>query len=315
MKQEYFDIEQIDRYLEKQMSGEELKQYEIGLAQSPELQSEVTAYKQLIDGLHTLGSATFQQKVEQWENEWVSVHIDDTELIEWYLNKELAKAGDRMVEGRIKDDPVFAKAVEDQQSLLDGFAMVKSENFIQQLEKNTTSTKSDPVETSLKVVSKRKNIGIIRRLAAAILVIVVLGSTLYWYASQNYSSSSITASLYEAPRTEQTMGDAEDKENLLVSKYMNAHELMAEQQYDEAFLAFNRLLDEIKEASIDDFNRQYLTEETEWNRLLAAQAMSTPPVDVEQEAKRIANQDGHGKKKEALQLLERIHSFWYRIVN
>ena len=63
--------EEIRRYLEGDLSHEELKQFEQKLATDPDLAGEVRDYENLVSGLEAAGLDHFKSEVEGWETQYL----------------------------------------------------------------------------------------------------------------------------------------------------------------------------------------------------------------------------------------------------
>ena len=59
--------EEIQKFLQGDLSGEELKQFEQKLAKDPDLAAEVRDYERLVEGLEAVGLDHFKTEVSSWE--------------------------------------------------------------------------------------------------------------------------------------------------------------------------------------------------------------------------------------------------------
>ena len=315
------NIERIIDYLDQQMDETSKEQFEAQLQDSAPLSVEYEKYQELIGGLSFLGLNTFEQQLQSWETEWQSAKTDDVELIDWYLKGQLGEKGASLVDKRLETDQAFAQSFQKQKKISSGFELMRSQQFVNQIaEKEESSNKEDrSTENHLTIASKnvkQKNVFLLRRIAASVLVLLALSSLLYIYVYQNFNNTSISLDLYESPINEDFMGETEDENKRALATQMEQADLLFNNgKYDESFLAYNRIFETIPQLQLDDFNRQYYTEEAEWYRLLAAQAMSTSPLDLQKEASRIADTQGHGHQEEAAMLHKKLRSFWYELIN
>ena len=90
MPSDHYNTETIERYLTHRMGEEELAEFEGRMQQEESLRQEVAAYRPVLEGLVALRGENFRQKIHEWEGEWARANTDDTELIEWYLDGDLA---------------------------------------------------------------------------------------------------------------------------------------------------------------------------------------------------------------------------------
>ena len=313
MSTEHYSTEDIERYLEGQMDTEEARLFQATIDQDQGLQSEVAAFNKLIHGLRLYGSELFHNKIVDWEKDWQVSATDDGELIEWYLSEQLG-AGKAIVEDRIQKDEAFALEVAKQGRLNVGFEAMRSEKFVEQMDNWERKAEEGAIIKPLK--TKASPLFTIRSIAAAILFLIVAGGVIYWYANVNYGQTALTSNLYQAPKSENTMGAGNESISSLSQSLEYSASLLEQKRYDESFLSFDQLLSQIQQQeNLDDFNRIYFKESAEWYRLLAAQAMKTPPLELESEVKRIASTTGHSYQEEAIALQHKMQSFWYRLVN
>jgi anti-sigma-K factor RskA len=306
---EEYDIEKIERYLEEEMDAEELKAFEQRLDSDQGLQTEVAAYQQIFNGFRSLQSDTFLSQVQQWEEEWIAAEVDDSELAEWYVSGQLDEEGSVLVAARIKEDSAFAEVVQKQQTFHEGILSLKNEDFAAHIK----SWEAEPPATARPKPSAGR-ILIMRRIAAAALFLLAT-IALYWTVSSQYSREAITQEMYEPLLPSGVMGEEQQEKSIFEQQLLAAHQKIQSEAYEAAFLSFDRLLSEVKESSLDDFNRQYYTEQAEWHRLLAAQSIQPAPLEIEKEARRIAASEGHSYQIQAENLLKKIDSFWYKLIN
>jgi hypothetical protein len=307
------NIEQIIDYLDQRMDRVSKERFEAQLQGSASLSAEFEKYQLLVQGLAILGDNKFEQQLQSWETAWQSADSDDGELIDWYLNGQLGEKGALWVDERLETDQAFAQAFRKQKEISDGFELMRSQQFVDQIAGK--KEESSPLRVASKN-NKRKRSFQIRRIAASALILIALSGLSYFYLHQQFHKTSISLSLYESPIGHNTLGNEAGENKLELAKQMEkAHQLFEGHKYDEAFLSFNRILESIPQLQLDDFNRQYYTEEAEWYRLLAAQAMNTPPIGLQEESSRIANTRGHNHQEEARKLDKKLHSFWYNFIN
>ncbi|MCB0572746.1 MAG: hypothetical protein KDC66_23420 [Phaeodactylibacter sp.] len=309
MPSNLYDIEPIERYLLGQMEPAERVAFEALLQADEGHRAEVENYRRLFGGFAAIRSEAFRKLALLWEAE-ADAASDEVELIEWYLNGQLQGPGRNAFEERMLSDEHLAGEVEAYRQLHYGFSAARSEVFRDKLE-GWESAKSSPV--ALKAASRRPLLYRIAAAAAAVLLLAGFG--LNWYANSHYSRPALVASYYQPPRSETIMGNDQPTLTTIAQQFTRANELFQKQHYAEAYQAFDGLLGSLPAAGLDKFNHQYFLEQSEWNRLLAAMAMDTPPLDPAGEARRIAGADGHEFQAEAKRLSRQLQSVWYKWAN
>jgi len=75
--QEEIKDQRIQEYLEGNLKGENLKDFENRLQQDPALAAEVQEYQQLELGLHSIGAEQFKNEVSQWEEAYQKTQRTD----------------------------------------------------------------------------------------------------------------------------------------------------------------------------------------------------------------------------------------------
>ena len=302
MPAEFYDIAQIERYLTRGMDGEERSGFEALLKKDDNTRREVEAYRQLFEGFHALRSENFRQEMKSWETEWEQANTDDTELIEWYLTGELTGKARTRIENQMEEEEQFAREVAAYRQLHEGFTAARSEDFRQQV---------SSWEKEQAAVRRR----LWPRLAAAAAILLLVGFGFRWYVQANFSTEAIVATYYQPPLEGATMGEGPLEQEAAGRSFAAANRLFQKGDYPGAYLAFDALLNQLPDVSIDNLTRSYLREQSEWSRLLSALAMDPPPFNIQEEARRIAAEDGHEFQSQAKRLLRKLQSPFYRLAN
>ena len=306
MPSHHYNTDTIERYLTHRMEEEELAKFEGRMQQEESLRQEVAAYRPMLEGFAALRSENFRQKMQEWEGEWARANTDDTELIEWHLDGDLAGEARSRVEQRIEEDEAFAREVAAYRQVREGFSAARAASFRNKMEQ-WEKEEAQPARPRLKPLWPR--------LAAAAAVLLLLGFGFNWYARANFSAGAIAEANYQPPLGGATMGDEPVAGDAISQGFEAAHALFEQKQYPAAYRAFDGLLAQLPAAPVDELTRTYLRENSEWSRLLAALAMEKPPMDVQAEALRIASISGHEFQEPAQALLRKLQSPLYRWVN
>ena len=309
MPSEHYDIDTIERYLTHGMGKEERAAFEDRLQQDEGYRQELDAYQSVLGGFQALRGETFRRQMAGWEQQWAKAGNDDTELIEWYIQGELAGEARRQVEQRMQEDESFAREVAAYRQVHEGFEAARTEVFREKIvewEKNT------PQPAAIRVAARRP---LWPRLAAAAAILLLLAFSFNWYLQANFSKTAIAGAYYRPPLDGATMGGEPTAEEAVSQSFQAAHRLFEQQQFPAAYQAFGALLARLPNAPIDELSRTNYRENSEWNRLLAALAMDTPPLDVPTEAQRIAATKGHEFQQQAQSLLRKLNAPWFRWVN
>lgn len=304
-----YDIEPIERFLLGQMEPGELAAFEARLLSDEGQRLEVSAYRQLFDGFAAVRSEVFRGQMQAWEAEGDAA-ADEAELIEWFWNGELQGPGRAAFEERLREDARLARETEAYGQLHKGFAGARSEDFRGKLE---SWEKAQSRQPELRVSARRPALYRIAAAAAAVLLLAAFG--LNWYARHYYSAGSLAGAYYQPPRSETVMGEGQPGLTEIARQFAQANGLFQQGQYPAAYQAFDALLAILPTAALDNFNRRYYQEQSEWNRLLAALAMDDPPISPAEEARRIAGAQGHEFQAAARELSGKMNSAWYKWAN
>lgn len=308
MESKSWTPEELERYLRGELPEAEAAALQAQSATDEELAQALSDYGYLLAGLDELRGQSQKTEMQAWEAELSD--MDDTELIAWYLEGELAPSGEALVEQRIAADTVFAQEVDSYRPLLNGFSELRGQNLRQKMQQWEAEQQTSPA--TLRVASKRPGW---QYAAAAAVALLIATAALMLFARSQYSGPALATQFYQAPLAEGTMGGEAVDLSILQRQFAAAHQQLQQEVYNGAFMGFDSLLRQLPTAELDEFNRTYLKEQAEWNRLLAAVAMPAPPIDVRAEARRIAQQPDHEFAQAAAELENRLSSIWYQWAN
>lgn len=306
MSLEYNDIEQIEAYLNHQMGKKDRTAFEQRLKEEAELRQELEQYRTLLSGFEVLQEEAIGNQMQQWEKEWSEATENDADLIEWYLNNELGEVAAEKVASKIQTEPAFAKKVEAYQSLLEGFGALASTSFSAEMKQWEGKKQSAKLPTA-KVRHLRP---LLLRVAAAAVILLLIGIGIRQYMGAQYSNSSLVASYYQHPGSTNVMGPDQEEKDAITRQFEEAHQMLKNKEFGEASKAFADLKTALKQASLDDLTLQYLTENTDWNYILAMLGSGEEEQLVLASLEAIIANPDHEYRDKAVSLKEKLNSFW-----
>jgi len=309
MPSEFYDIDSIERYLTRQMTAGERAEFEALLGRDEGYRRELAAYQPLMDGFQALRSESFRRQLTAWEAASDTSRADEAEYIEWYLSGELQGEARARIDQKITEDEAFAREVAGYRQLHEGFEAARTETFLKKMQGWEKKKAEKP---ALQPDGRRP---LWPRLAAAAAILLLLGFSFNWYVQSSFSNGALVQAYYQPALNGGTMGEEQDDKESVARQYEEAHLLFKQQDYSAAYQAFGTLLGQLPAATIDELSRSYYRQHAEWNRLLAALAMASPPLNIEEETRRIASAQGHAFQQPAEKLLRKLQSPLYRWAN
>ena len=110
-------------------------------------------------------------------------------------------------------------------------------------------------------------------------------------------------------------GEATAPGNATVRQFVLAHDMLKEQYYEAAAVAFGELLTSLPADSLDEFSKKYYSDNAAWNRLLALLGAQQTAEQFAEELQNIIDDPSHQYREEAVTLQRKLNSFWRRFVS
>lgn len=311
MTPEQKNIEKIEAYLSDELSAEEQKAFEERLQADAALQAEVTAYRSLFQGFEGLQADAFQANMTKWESSWADTADGDTDLIEWYLKGELGATAQQKVEYRMQKEEGFAKKVKDYQKLLEGFGALGSEAFSDKMKSWEAKKVEEPVDQRPQTPKVRRLQPIFVRLAAAAVILLLIGVGLQQYMKPQFSNETLMADFYTETVPGNLMNpDAPLDSNQLAKQFDAIHRLLANKAFEQAIPQMPTLLSKVRENIEDQVTRKYMQENLEWNYALALLGANRDDQQVLDALNPIIENATHEYHDKALKLRSKLNSIW-----
>lgn len=283
---------------EGQASAEALRGLEAELNELPDGQTEAAQYRRLWDGFKALRSQHFREEIAEWEAE--ASPLDDEELAEWYIDKELHPEEAQRIDQRLKEDIAFAEVVKQQKQLKEGFNALKTENFREQLQQWDKEPQAPVKQLRPKWIRPLA-------IAASFLLLVAVGGN--WYSGNNYSNAALAGKYYKVAPTANTLGGAAERETYL-EQFDEAHQQLNTGDYPAAAGGFEALASQIPPENFSDQDLKYYQDNIDWNLIIARLGAGSTIGDFDMRLKRITQDTEHTYYKQAVALEEDLNSFW-----
>ncbi|PHN03999.1 anti-sigma factor [Flavilitoribacter nigricans] len=258
----------------------------------------------------------------------------DIDKIEAYLSGALAGAERQAFEAEIAGDPALAEEVDAVRLAREAVEFSISSNLRAQFqewqEAEATGTKTE--EARVVTMAPRRNLRRVLAIAASVLLILAVGS--FWYANEQFASDQLAMDYYEnMPLDLHIRGNAEELPEAVAkirdnnfaeadaylrsvpaddplyynARYYLAHSLHRQGEYD----ASNDILNEVNEASNPN-----LREDASWLKVLNYLELEQTGNDEFQTLlEEMIADDGHTHHNDAVNLNDKLNSFWYNIAN
>lgn len=310
MPLEHKDISQIEAYLTQQMAAKDRMEFEQRLQESTGLQHEVEVYRSLLFGFEALQEEDLHEQIKTWELSWTEATEEDADLIEWYFQGQLGEEAKAKVIQRIQVEPAFAKKVADYRELFEGFHALGEASFASNLKKWEREKPSRSIPGESPQAKVRPLRPILVRIAAAAVILLLLGVGLQQYMQSQYSDQALVADYYQNPGDNNLMGSEKPAADEVTLKFRNAHQLLEKQNFTGAELAFKNLLAELDQLNLDPLTRQYLKQNAEWNYTLALLGTDQEDQVVLSSLEAIIANPDHEYQKKATELKRKLNSFW-----
>ena len=310
MESQDINIEQIERFLLKNMKAEENAAFELKMKSDANLTKEVNAYRTFFNGAKSLQSTHFQEKLEQWSSEWAESDEEESLLIEAYLNDNLHSDLKPKVEQRINDNTAFANKINTYKNLHTGFNTLSEQSFSEKMQ-SWNEAASDKNNTK----KEAKIRPLFRRLAIAASFLLVFSVGLKQYANQNYTTENMVHTFYSTPQLGNTLGgDNGDALSNLEKEFESAHDALQKKAYAKAAAGFDEVLSTLPSTNLPQDRVDYYQDNSKWNKALALLGTGDSITATKALLSDLAkNANDKFYRTKAQELLSKMNSFWFKI--
>ncbi|WP_281613584.1 hypothetical protein [Flammeovirga sp. SubArs3] len=228
----------IDAYLEGNLSGDELKEFENQLKENVDFALEVKAHQILIN---TVQQRSIEEKLKAFEASFIP---DKTSLIDAYLGKELTEELLELVENKIRDDEQFKDEIEAQKLLIEqvkrDFLKGKLKTFEDSLseEKEEKTSPVFKVERPQEEKSKEVKFYTSRTFAAAASICVILLAAIFMLKDYGDEPTNTIVSTYtiKVENINEGLGFADDGESEVEVEVIKNKELKGYYEFEDKTL-------------------------------------------------------------------------------
>ena len=295
------EIATIIAYLNGELTGEPLTEFERRLATDPELQSAVKDYRVILEGFRAMRYETTRREIAGWQ---IGLQPADEahELLMAYLEGRLDEPSVAALEDHLAADPDLRERLTHLRTAIQGLKGMRQEAFSEEVKAWADALPAQPEAPAAKVVALPKKNSRVRRYAAAAILLALVAVSLWIFQPFDGADFSYTAfrqDNYVEPApfalvrgNEATLGLAARAfargdydgavESLLtipasdslfaIAQYLLGHSYYQSGQYRPAVEAFTQSLAASSDDRYDlrDFNR----DNAAWTRILAQMSLA-----------------------------------------
>ena len=290
----------LERNHQNRLSAKDKTALNASLNKDSLLAEEAKVFNEIWNGFDALKGHQQVQLFQQWEQDWLE--HDESELIEWYLNDELGKEATKRLDDKCKNDTRFSLKVKALKNIQGGFDSLKSDNFRKKMGAWQTPTLEQKKPTGLSISWKRP-------LAIAASILLLIATSFSWWSHEQVSNPSLVANHYLAPAIGNNLS-GETAIGEYLNTYAQAHLFMKAESYPEAIEAFQLLKNQELPQEWPESERKHYSENVEWNLLLALLGDEQLIGDFDLNLERIANDTEHEYQNNAINLKNKLASFW-----
>ncbi len=254
---------------------------------------------------------------------------DKYEQIEAYLFGDLTEKEAAAFESEIAADATLKREVDKHKLANNSLEILIEDSLREELKK--LKAEETHSEKQAKIVPMRR---MRFMMAAAAVIVALIGFITFQWANDTYSNSGLVASNYEAFQKEEIrfpgvetvlenasdayeQGDFQQAIELLNSiplendfyaeaQYISGHSYFQQNQFKEAAQAFQNTINQ---------NHPRLNDDAEWYLALSYLSMNETGADFQNLLNQIATSDGHDFQKNAQELKSDLDSFWRKIAD
>lgn len=308
MSSKEINISEIEAYFEGKLDAGQQQALEERLKTDTEFTAAFQDYNLLLDGLKVNQQDYFKSQLETWSSSWASIDEEQIQQIQWYVMGNLSENGKLQFEAQMAQDEALAQKVSAYRKIIDGLHTERDQRFRQLMENWSQRHQTQPAAKVRRLSVSAKWI------IAAAAIVLLLGIGLNWYAQNSFSNEALFSAHYKPWLKENVMGPEQLRQNAIAQELEKAHQLLENQSYREAEQAFQQILTQIPNASLDNFNSRYFEENASWNLLLAQLGQDKLNPAFFERLSAIATQNGHTYQASAEALQSKLNSWMYQII-
>lgn len=260
--------------------------------------------------------------------------MENIDKIEEYLSGAMAGEERQAFEAEVAANPALADEVGLLRLAREAVELEISDNLRQQFQEWDQSAAKSTEEAEAKVVKMKPRANLRRILSIAATVLLLIAAGTFWFANNQYSSNAIAGDLYSSISTMRRPNDTENTLNNALdairsgdytqadqllqtiqpadvnyadARYYLGHSYFQQERYTEAITALQNLGDQA------DIN---LRESANWLQVLSYLELDQSDNATFQSllSGMVSNTD-HNHHNDAVELEQKMNSFWFRLVN
>lgn len=258
----------------------------------------------------------------------------DIDKIEAYITGELTGAEREAFEAELAGNPGLAEEVDAVRLAREAVELSISDHlrtqFLEWQEVEATGSKTE--EAKVVTMAPRRNLRRILAIAASVLLILAVGSL--WYANDQFGAGQMAMGYYDdiqldayvrgdsnpmleavealkaddfAAADEYFRSVAEDNEQYYYAQYYLGHSLFRQQNYTGSLNVLETL---------NNSGNRNLREDADWLKVLSyLELEQTNDATFQTLLSAMVDDDGHTYHLDAVQLNDKLGSFWYELAN
>lgn len=260
--------------------------------------------------------------------------MENIDKIEKYLSGDMAVEEQQAFEAEVAADPALADEVDLLRLAKEAVELQIGDSLRQQMQEWQQSASGTKEKMEAKVVAMKPRASLRRLLAIAASVLLLLSAGTFWYANDQYDAGSIAGNLYSFEAgtrrpnaSEETLNDALDAirdgqyteadqllqtiqpndPNYADARYYLGNSYFQQAQYNDAIAVLQDL------GGQADINLQ---ESADWLRVLSYLELGQTDDNTFQSLlSNMVNNTDHNHHLGAIELEQKINSFWFKLAN
>ena len=197
------------------------------------------------------------------------------------------------------------------QKLVAGFDALQKESFSNKMKSWEAKRQPGKAGENSGGANVRRLRPIFVRLAAAAVVLLLIGVGMQQYMQSQYSNKSLVSAYYQDPGTKNVMlPDAPTDSSVVLQRFEAIHDKLKKDDFAGAIPEVKSLLDDLSQTDLDQLTRQYYQENLEWNYALALLGAGRNDQEVADALNMVIKNDDHEYRDQALELKGKLSSFW-----
>jgi hypothetical protein len=252
-------------------------------------------------------------------------NYNDIEHIEAWVRGEMDETTRQSFEAQMAFDKDLQEEVAAYRQLYGGFRQLRNAHFAAEVAQWTQEAKKRPSlrlhsvqgdQDSANVISINRGANrrqLYRRLALAASVVLLMGITVAWWGSQQYSNEKLIAGAYSPPLSSATMGNEQAQASEWEKGFAAAHLLFQQKKYADAAAAFETSVRQLESnpSLFDALTGKSYLDNARWSLLLAKFAAGqTDEAAFTQGLEVFVRDPASDYADEAKEIQQNMKSFW-----